>query len=585
MNWSYLTSESLKTRYRLAASYLQDTDFILEIGGYLTPISQFLDTQKYKKIVSIDPLGEEWQDGNVIHLKSKYQDVDIFSYLPRGEYALLILGMDLGGVDSNLVDLIKSSKKFIVEYPIDIDWNASHSQMLQIIQSVELFLEISIDIDCAGNNFGDLRNSYPPRTTRRFSIFKPVKSNGISVEDYLEVCKQKNYSYYALSKTFMCNPAFLQGNIFPYADFHESHEAIPSNLYLGTGIIYYSLASALKANICVCLGSGGWFVPRLMRQAQRDNNLGNSRTILVDANIGNYGRPNYMSSNSFLRMKYPDIEIINMTTEEAFNFISDSIQRIDFLHIDADHSFNGSYNDYKLYSQLCDEYSVITFHDTRPFSYPKMDCWKTLHLIKQEGNSVLDLSWIGEGLAIIQPKDNQSKNNKIQDADITYDTFVIIGTKYASSFSDIIIRFGEDSIEKLLDHVKSLVFKLCKVGVKTKVILCKEFIQTPSEFYRLEWMYGLTQEGYELIESAKQEFIIDLASWGIDHSGIDTDEMSLCEINSFFSNLIRKLGWIEVELLISNSNMALLIPIVCRTREIHDKVIPLVDKLKNYKVI
>ena len=43
---------------------------------------------------------------------------------------------------------------------------------------------------------------------------------------------------------------------------------------LGAGMLYYSLAYSLKARTCVCLGSGGGFVPRMMRQAQRDLELG-----------------------------------------------------------------------------------------------------------------------------------------------------------------------------------------------------------------------------------------------------------------------------------------------------------------------
>jgi hypothetical protein len=490
--------------------------------------------------------------------------------------------MDLGGIDTALIDLIESSKKFIVEYPIDIEWISSHNQMLQIIQSVELHLEMSIDIDCAGNDFGDLQNSYPPRTTRRFSVFKPLKGGGISVEKYLEVCQQKNYCYYAVSRLFMCNPAFLESNIFPSADFHESHDAISTRLYLGAGIIYYSLASALKATVCVCLGSGGGFVPRLMRQAQRDASISNSRTILIDANIGSYGRPNYLSSDSFLRKRYPDIEIINMTTEDAFKFLSNSIERIDFLHIDADHSFHGAYNDYKLYSQLCDEYSIITFHDTRPFSYRKMDCWKTLHLIKEEGNTVLDLGWIGEGLAIIQLGKSRST---IQSVDTTCDIFVIIGTKYASSFADIFVNFGGSAIEKLIDNLNTLVLNLCQLGLTTKIILCKEFMQTPSEFCRLEWLYKLNQGDYQLIVNAKQEFVLYLASWEFDYSKVGTAEMSVSEINSYFSNILLQHKWIDIELVVNNDGMRLLLPVVCRDRAIYDKFLSLVDKLENYELL
>ena len=49
------------------------------------------------------------------------------------------------------------------------------------------------------------------------------------------------------------------------AAWKESHAATAS--FLGSGILYYSFTYMLKAKVAVCLGSGGGFVPRLMRQA------------------------------------------------------------------------------------------------------------------------------------------------------------------------------------------------------------------------------------------------------------------------------------------------------------------------------
>ena len=60
---------------------------------------------------------------------------------------------------------------------------------------------------------------------------------------------------------------------------HGSRDGSPS---LGAGILYYGIVYASKAKTCVCLGSGGGFVPRLMRQAQRDLKLQAAQTILVD---------------------------------------------------------------------------------------------------------------------------------------------------------------------------------------------------------------------------------------------------------------------------------------------------------------
>ena len=63
----------------------------------------------------------------------------------------------------------------------------------------------------------------------------------------------------------------------------SSHGADNGSEDLGAGLLYYSLAYSIRARTCVCLGSGGGFVPRLMRQAQRDLDLEGGRTILVDS--------------------------------------------------------------------------------------------------------------------------------------------------------------------------------------------------------------------------------------------------------------------------------------------------------------
>jgi hypothetical protein len=47
----------------------------------------------------------------------------------------------------------------------------------------------------------------------------------------------------------------------------ESHGAV--NNFAGMGSIYYALTYTYKAKKCVCLGSGGGFVPKLMHLAQQ----------------------------------------------------------------------------------------------------------------------------------------------------------------------------------------------------------------------------------------------------------------------------------------------------------------------------
>ena len=56
MNWPYLELEPFKIRSVLAAHFLKDCSEIVELGGYKTPISDFVTG---KKVTVLDKLLEE----------------------------------------------------------------------------------------------------------------------------------------------------------------------------------------------------------------------------------------------------------------------------------------------------------------------------------------------------------------------------------------------------------------------------------------------------------------------------------------------------------------------------------------------
>jgi hypothetical protein len=150
-----------------------------------------------------------------------------------------------------------------------------------------------------------------------------------------------------------------------------------TDLHLGDGLLVYSFIQFIRAKICVCIGSGGGFIPRLMTQARMDLHSqkifeGNGQpewgdigtTIIIDAANGIGGFTDWTEENSFLKNNfYP--QIILQTSEKAFYdyFIRQDI-KIDYLHIDGDHSYEGVKKDFELYSTIMSENSIITIHDT-----------------------------------------------------------------------------------------------------------------------------------------------------------------------------------------------------------------------------
>lgn len=172
---------------------------------------------------------------------------------------------------------------------------------------------------------------------------------------------------------------FIQENITtdngPDVPYIWSHGA--NKLHIGDGIVIYALIQQIRAGVCVCLGSGGGFIPRIMTQARMDlitegirteeYNEGWSpegATYVVDACNEVGGHNSWADEDSFYRKRFFP-RFIRDTTENAFyNFFVKQNIKIDFLHIDADHSFEGVKKDFELYSTIMNPGGIITLHDS-----------------------------------------------------------------------------------------------------------------------------------------------------------------------------------------------------------------------------
>ena len=151
---------------------------------------------------------------------------------------------------------------------------------------------------------------------------------------------------------------------------------VSAKQYMGFAPFYYALSYSLMAKKCVCIGSGGGFVPSLMRQAQLDirypENYGDE-TIIIDANIefidppedtlaGWQGHPHWHRDKDHpFNKRYPDIKRIIKKSSEA---VDDITFEIDFLHIDGDHSYEGVKSDFENYFPKVKPNGIITVHDT-----------------------------------------------------------------------------------------------------------------------------------------------------------------------------------------------------------------------------
>jgi hypothetical protein len=128
-----------------------------------------------------------------------------------------------------------------------------------------------------------------------------------------------------------------------------------------------------------------------------------SRTILIDGNNSGagWGAPTWLAQDSFFRTHFPDVEIIIDFTRNAVESVFRQHQiRIDYLHIDADHSFAGALGDFEAYRCLLHEGSVVTLHDTNCAGAGVKHVIE--HIRTLSDCDVVDFPDIGQGTALVR---------------------------------------------------------------------------------------------------------------------------------------------------------------------------------------
>ena len=179
--WKYLNTRAFSTRYILASHFLSECRSVIEIGGSVTSIDQFL-TGDQESVVVLDPLIEESHSDclrgkpcRVNHVGARFQDVDWV--IPSGaDYGLVMLGLELVGLEphhySILYELVNRAKLVVIEFAPS--WSFSREQFEMILSSTRTQVTLHIKLDLGGNDLGDLQDSWLPRCEREVYVLEPI---------------------------------------------------------------------------------------------------------------------------------------------------------------------------------------------------------------------------------------------------------------------------------------------------------------------------------------------------------------------------------------------------------------------------
>ncbi len=128
---AYLDTESFQCRQVLAAHFLRSCPTILEIGGFISPISNFLQHHP-ERVVIVDPritAGVEsqlhGQPCRFERIRKRIQDCDV--ELAAGSYGFVLLGYSLKGMETEagqsvhkrLLTLVANAAVAVLEYAPD----------------------------------------------------------------------------------------------------------------------------------------------------------------------------------------------------------------------------------------------------------------------------------------------------------------------------------------------------------------------------------------------------------------------------------------------------------------------------------
>jgi hypothetical protein len=172
----HLSGPGAAIRQVLAAHFVRDCPHIVEIGGHIRPVTDYL-THNPLSVLSVDPktppLDAEELNGRpcrVKHVSRKFQEVE-YDYA-SGSYGLVLLGYSLKAFGAReplgqlLFGLIDNARTIVLEYPPALERASSQVPSILSRPTLDVVCAFEISID-------DPEIADSPYAERRFHVLKP----------------------------------------------------------------------------------------------------------------------------------------------------------------------------------------------------------------------------------------------------------------------------------------------------------------------------------------------------------------------------------------------------------------------------
>jgi hypothetical protein len=173
----HLSGVGATLRQVFAAHFLRDCEHVLEIGGHIRPVTDYL-THYPLSVTSIDPKTVAYEaetlNGRpcrVRHIPRKFQEVD-YDYAP-GSYGLVLLGYSLKPFGSRdplgdlLFSLIDNAKIVVIDYAPALERGAM--QVPHIVSRPTVKIRTIVDL-----GLHDPEIAATPYAGRRLYVIDPV---------------------------------------------------------------------------------------------------------------------------------------------------------------------------------------------------------------------------------------------------------------------------------------------------------------------------------------------------------------------------------------------------------------------------